>query len=77
MAVLDPFSALDGWRKGGVALSGFRAEVPFVINCLYPLHAPRPALLTEFLPVLHGVVRRAEREIEKACSGVADRLDDQ
>lgn len=67
-SVLDPFSALDGWRKGGVALASFRPEVPFTVNSLLPLDAPRPTLLSEFLAVLADVIEAVESEILAACS---------
>ncbi len=66
-SVLDPFSALDGWRKGGVALASFRPEVPFSVNSLFPLDAPRPSVLSEFLSVLAAGIEVVESEIRVAC----------
>lgn len=68
IAVLDPFSALDGWRKGNVALSKFDANVPFIVNSLFPLNAPRSSLLDEFLAELSADVTRVQDQIDDICN---------
>lgn len=73
VAILDPFSALDGWRKGNVALSKFDANVPFIVNSLFPLNAPRSSLLDEFLVELSADVARVQDQIDIASRAVGTR----
>ncbi len=68
ISVLDPFSALDGWKKGGIALAPFRAEVPFTVNSLFPLGVPRPTLLSAFLSMLADAIEIVRSEVQAACS---------
>ncbi|GKT20175.1 hypothetical protein AVHY2522_24935 [Acidovorax sp. SUPP2522] len=66
VAILDPFSALDGWRKGMITLRPFKPEVPFKLNILYPSDTPRSNLLLNFIQSLRTSVLSCAQELDKA-----------
>jgi DNA-binding transcriptional LysR family regulator len=67
VAILDPFTALDGWKRGQVSLARVNARVPFKVTALFPQNVPRSDLIQEFMSQLIVQLQRVQQEIDYAC----------
>lgn len=67
VAILDPFTALEGWKRGRVSLIRLNACVPFKVIALFPQNAPRSDLIREFMAQLIGQLQKVQQQIDHAC----------
>lgn len=73
VAIVDPLSALDTWRAGGIALARFEADVPFVVDTEVPAGLATSVLAEQFLDTVKGTLKRPLQEVtntrEARCDG--------
>lgn len=67
VAIVDPLSALDAWRAGGIALAPFDADVPFVVDSVFPSGIAPSVLAEQFLDVVKTTVRQMDKATTDAC----------
>lgn len=67
VAIVDPLSALEAWRAGGIVLAPFDAEVPFVVDTVFPAGIASSVLAEQFLETVRLTLREMLKEISKAC----------
>ena len=67
VAIVDPLSALDARRAGGIALSQFDANVPFVVDTVFPSGIAPSVLATQFLATVKATLQQMNKEVTDAC----------
>ncbi|HEV2682725.1 MAG TPA: LysR substrate-binding domain-containing protein [Rhodanobacter sp.] len=67
IAVLDPLSALDAWRAGGIVLRHFAPGVALAVDLVYPGHTAPSVLATQFLDTVRGTLRDMLAAVDVAC----------
>lgn len=67
VAIVDPLSALDAWRAGGIVLAPFDAEVPFVVDTVFPSGIAPSVLAEQFLEAVKSTIRAISEDLDNAC----------
>ncbi|CAJ9895348.1 LysR substrate-binding domain-containing protein [Burkholderia pseudomallei] len=67
VAIVDPLSALDGWRAGGVVLARFKPDIPFVVDAVFPSQVTRSVLAAQFLEVVKATLQEMLADVDHAC----------
>lgn len=68
VAIVDPLSALDAWRAGGVVLAPLGADVPFVVDTVFPAGVAHSVLAEQFLDVVKATIKVICEEMDSACA---------
>ncbi|CAM8820040.1 LysR substrate-binding domain-containing protein [Burkholderia pseudomallei] len=67
VAIVDPLSALDAWRAGGVVLAPFDADVPFVVDTVFPAGIAPSVLAEQFLDTIKATLKQMDKAVTEAC----------
>ncbi|CAJ5351587.1 bacterial regulatory helix-turn-helix, lysR family protein [Burkholderia pseudomallei] len=68
VAIVDPLSALDAWRAGGIVLAPFDADIPFVVDTVFPSGIAPSVLAEQFLETVHVTLHAMIREVAAGCA---------
>lgn len=67
VAIVDPLSALDAWRAGGIVIAPFGADVPFVVDTVFPSGIAPSVLAEQFLEVVKATLQQMDRAVADVC----------
>jgi DNA-binding transcriptional LysR family regulator len=67
VAIVDPLSALDAWRAGGITLVRFEADVPFMVDTVFSSGVALSVLAEQFLKTVRTTLRHMDKEVASAC----------
>lgn len=67
IAVLDPVSALDAARAGGIVLRRFQPAVAFAVDSVFSSHTAPSVLATQFLDTVKQTLREMLAAVDSAC----------
>ncbi|CAJ4013743.1 bacterial regulatory helix-turn-helix, lysR family protein [Burkholderia pseudomallei] len=73
VAIVDPLSALDAWRAGGIVLARFDADVPFVVDTVFPSGLATSVLAQQFLDTVKSTLQSLLQEVANAREARCDR----
>ncbi|WP_261508763.1 LysR substrate-binding domain-containing protein [Burkholderia multivorans] len=70
IAIVDPLSALNAWRAGGITLAQFDADVLFVVDTVFPSGIASSVLAEQFLDTVKATLQEmGEAVIDACCAG--------